>query len=139
MAVCRTSASRAFRQTASTCSIGRSRCSISVVLGRAAHRRPRVPPRRNDQNGRRAPSYALPEQRPELGDPRLAAERNLDDLEGERTLPEEEPARVVSDRDVAGFEVIEHGDEQRLGFSGCGLNRPTYMECVCGRDLAYAL
>ena len=97
-----------------------------VVLGWAAHRRPRGPPRRYDQNGCGAASKPLPEQRPEFGDPRRAAERDLDDLESERAVPEKELGRAVSDPDGKSFQVIEHWDDSGQGSaSGRGLKLPT--------------
>ena len=97
-----------------------------VVLGWTAHRRPRVPPRRYDQNGRGAPSDPLPEQRPEFSDAGQAAERDLDDPESEGAIPEKELGRAVSDPDGKGVQVIEHGDDSSQGSaSGRGLKRLT--------------
>ena len=72
MAACRPSASRAFRHTASTCSIGRSRCSIRLCSVGPLTAARAFPHGAYDQNGRGAPSDPPPEQRPEVGDPRPA-------------------------------------------------------------------
>ena len=80
-----------------------------VVLGWAVHRRLCGTPRSYNQNRCGAAPNPLPEQRPEFGDPRRVTERDLDDLQSERAIPEKEPGRAVSDPDGTGFEVIEHG------------------------------
>ena len=103
-----------------------SRVLDRVVLGWTAHRRPRVPPRRYDQNGCGAASNPLPEQRPEFSDAGQAAERDLDNLESEGAIPEKELGRAVSDPDGKGVQVIEHGDDSGQGSArGRGLKRPT--------------